>query len=156
MLNQEFVRFADAVRYSTIRRLKAVPAGKENWGISKNAMSFADMAHHLLACDNWLFEKLHNENLQPIRGCKGEGETSDHEEYTRLIEKLIDSGKRRSMLIQKYSDDDMKREIHDSRFGGKVSIWWVIVRGNLDHEIHHRGQIAAYLRLLGDVTGNSI
>ena len=27
-------------------------------------------------------------------------------------------------------------------------MWWIIVRGNLDHETHHRGQIAAYLRML--------
>jgi uncharacterized damage-inducible protein DinB len=36
----------------------------------------------------------------------------------------------------------------DSRFG-EVTVWWVIVRGNLDHEIHHRGFIGAYLKMLG-------
>ena len=33
--------------------------------------------------------------------------------------------------------------------GQEVSVWWIIVRGNLDHEIHHRGQLS-YLRAILD------
>jgi len=40
---------------------------------------------------------------------------------------------------------DWDREVFDERFG-ETTLWWIVVRGNLDHEIHHRGQIAAYLR----------
>jgi uncharacterized damage-inducible protein DinB len=39
----------------------------------------------------------------------------------------------------------------DDRFGGEVTLWWTIVRGNLEHEAHHRGQIAVYLRIVNDV-----
>ena len=46
------------------------------------------------------------------------------------------------------ADVDFSRTMPDPRFGESVSVWWIIVRGNLDHEIHHRGQIAAYLRAL--------
>ena len=38
----------------------------------------------------------------------------------------------------------------DDRFGGDVSLWWVVVRGNLDHEAHHRGQLATLLRIIED------
>ena len=34
--------------------------------------------------------------------------------------------------------------------GKEVSVWWIIVRGNLDHEIHHRGQLSSYLRAILD------
>jgi uncharacterized damage-inducible protein DinB len=30
----------------------------------------------------------------------------------------------------------------------EVTIWWIIVRGNLDHETHHRGQLSVYLKPL--------
>jgi uncharacterized damage-inducible protein DinB len=39
--------------------------------------------------------------------------------------------------------------VFDDRFGCQVSVWWVIVRGNLEHEAQHRGQVASYLRILG-------
>ena len=48
----------------------------------------------------------------------------------------------------------MKSIIYDDRYNDMVSIEWVILRGNLDHEIHHRGQIAAYLRVLQDKSNN--
>lgn len=38
----------------------------------------------------------------------------------------------------------------DQRFGGEVSVWWIVMRGNLEHESHHRGQVAAYVRALED------
>jgi uncharacterized damage-inducible protein DinB len=44
----------------------------------------------------------------------------------------------------------MQSKIYDDRFNDEVSIEWIILRGNLDHEIHHRGQIAVYLRMLID------
>ena len=28
--------------------------------------------------------------------------------------------------------------------------WWLILRANLDHEIHHRGALAVYLRVLNE------
>ena len=36
--------------------------------------------------------------------------------------------------------------------GKEVSVWWIIVRGNLDldHEIHHRGQLSSYPRAILD------
>ncbi len=47
------------------------------------------------------------------------------------------------------SREELAREVFDGRFGGRVRVWWIVVRGNLDHEAHHRGQIAAGLASLG-------
>jgi uncharacterized damage-inducible protein DinB len=46
--------------------------------------------------------------------------------------------------------EKMGTKIYDDRFDKDVSIEWIILRGNLDHEIHHRGQLAVYLRTLND------
>ena len=47
-------------------------------------------------------------------------------------------------------------EIPDERFGGNVSVWWILLRGNLDHEIHTRGQIALYLTLHNECPSGSL
>jgi uncharacterized damage-inducible protein DinB len=72
-------------------------------------------------------------------------------EYGCLLDALDGIGRQRSDFIAGLTDDDLSTIVPDERFPGEVDWWWVIVRGNLDHEIHHRGQIATYLRLLGIV-----
>jgi len=46
---------------------------------------------------------------------------------------------------------DFSQSVSDSRFNGYVSVLWIVLRGNLDHEVHHRGQLASYLRVLQDL-----
>ena len=67
-----------------------------------------------------------------------------------LLQNLFQTGKERENLIERIENKDWNRQIYDDRFNGDVSVWWLIVRGNLDHEIHHRGQLALYLRVLED------
>ena len=140
--------YSNAVRESTLKRLQSIPAGLENWKISMNAMSIADIAKHLVDADMWLFKKLGNNRLEPITGETGTKIICDRREYNAIIEKLRVTGKTRYEKI--LGIDDMSRLIFDSRFNGEVSAFWIILRGNLDHETHHRGQISSYIRVLKD------
>ena len=146
--SKKLSELSDAVRESTLKRLRRVPEGFENWRITSGAMSFADIAQHTIDADYWLFKKLEIRDIGPIKGKAGSIEISDRSQFLKLLEELVQSGKQRTSLISGLSENDLDENIFDSRFGGEVSVWWVIVRGNLDHEIHHRGQIAAYLRAI--------
>ncbi len=75
---------------------------------------------------------------------------NDRGEYESYLAELMVSGERRARLITGLSEQGLARRMFDGRFGGEVSVWWIVVRGNLDHEIHHRGQLAACLRALED------
>jgi len=132
-----------------MKRLRMVPKELENWRVSVNAMSFADVAQHLIDADNWLFDHLRLRNLEPMKGEAGVVKINTREEYQAILDELYSIGRRRSDLLNGFTDEDLEEAIFDSRFG-EVNIWWVIVRGNLDHEIHHRGQLVAYLRVLMD------
>jgi len=140
--------FSKAVRGSTIKRLQLIPSGYENWNISENAMSIADIAQHLVDTDTWLFKKLVNHHLEPITGKAGSTNIRRRSEYDAIIDKLKETGETRYKLI--LGDLDLNQLIYDSRFNGEVTALWIILRGNLDHEIHHRGQLTAYIRVLQD------
>ncbi|MCP3956920.1 MAG: hypothetical protein GY719_03610 [bacterium] len=146
----DLVEFARAVRESTLERLRAVPQGSENWRVSPGAMSFAELAQHLVETDDWMQAKMNDPDLEPILGQAGTVTVTDREQYLALVEALVRTGQRRERLLVSLDSDALQTRIHDARFGGEVSRWWIIVRGNLDHEIHHRGQIATYLRVLED------
>jgi uncharacterized damage-inducible protein DinB len=62
---------------------------------------------------------------------------------------LRQSGEQRARLLLTLTDSFLDSPMSDDRFG-EVTVWWVIVRGNLDHEAHHRGQLALYLRIIQD------
>ena len=146
--SKRLARFSQAVRESTLKRLRLVPEGYENWRISSKAMSFADMAQHLIDADNWLFEKLKIKNLKAMTGQPNLMEIKDRNQYEDLLGDLEQIGDRRSSMLDKITDAELSEMIYDDRFGGEVSAWWIIMRGCLDHEIHHRGQISAYLRAI--------
>jgi len=137
--------FARAVRESTLTRLRRVPPGSENWRIDGGAMSFADLARHIADADHWLFQKLNDPALPAMTGRAHLVEIAARDEYLALLAELEETGRRRAALLESLTADRLSQKLPDERFGGAASVWWIIVRGNLDHEIHHRGQIAAWL-----------
>lgn len=147
---ERLARLATAIRESSVLRLRSVPHGFENWRPSSGAMSFADLAQHLIDADEWLFEKLADPDLPGMKGRPGLATVTGRDEFDAFLERLTSLGAERSTMLADLSSRELAREIPDDRFGGPVSVWWVIVRGNLDHEAHHRGQLALYLRLVGD------
>ncbi|MBD3218308.1 MAG: hypothetical protein GF310_08530 [candidate division Zixibacteria bacterium] len=140
---------SNAVRESSLKRLKLVAEGFENWRAFESAMSFADIAFHLIEADRWLMKKLEVEDLAPIQGRAGAIEILNREDYIALLDQLEATGRERAGLIDDLDEEHLAKMIYDARYGDKVSIWWIIMRGNIDHEIHHRGQLAVYLRLAG-------
>jgi uncharacterized damage-inducible protein DinB len=141
--------WARAVRQSTLKRLRQVPEGRENWRPAAAALSFADIAQHLVDADDWLFAKLADPDIPRMRAVAGSAVVASRAEFEGLLGRLTITGDCRTLTLARMTDEQLARAMPDDRFGGEVTTWWVIVRGNLDHEAHHRGQLAVYLRLVG-------
>lgn len=150
MNNKLLKDFCKAVRNSTIKRLKTVPEGYENWRISKNSLSFAEIATHLIESDDWTIKKINEPTIKSILPEEGSIENCSREQFNTLILELEKCLDRKIKFIDSLDKEKMESKIYDDRFNGEVSIEWIILRGNIDHEIHHRGQIAVYLRVLKD------
>jgi uncharacterized damage-inducible protein DinB len=146
--SQRLADFSNAVRESTLKRLRLVPPGKENWRVSPDAMSFADTARHLIQCDQKMLRKLKNKDRSTMKDNIVIEDLISRDEYDMILAELEDLGARRAEMLADMTEDRFSEELYDDRFGGMVTAWWIIVRGNLDHEIHHRGQIAAWLRTI--------
>jgi uncharacterized damage-inducible protein DinB len=146
---QRLAEFSRSVRESTLKRLLQVPLGKENWSPLSGVMTFADIAHHIGEADRWLFQKLEDPTLSKMAGKAGEAPDVTPEVFQGLVAELRQFGEQRAKLLSTLTDSFLASPIFDDRFG-EVTVWWVIVRGNLDHETHHRGQLAVYLRIIQD------
>ncbi len=150
--SQRLAAWSLAVRESTLKRLSRVQPGIENWRVTPESMSFADVAFHLIEADQWLFDKLAAPSLLPMVGRARTTNISAPDQYAALCANLEAMGRRRADLLESLSPAQLEATVPDQRFGGLVTVRWVIVRGNLDHEVHHRGQVAAWLRAAGIVT----
>ena len=148
MLKEELINFTKAIRQSTLERLSQVPVQYENWKPTTNSLSISEIAQHLIDCDYWLFEKIKNNSLKSILAKANSLIIHKRETYENLLLELEKTQKERVQLIIDLSPEMLFTKIYDDRFKNDVTIWWIIVRGNLDHEIHHRGQIALYLNMI--------
>ena len=144
--------FSLAVRDSSVKRFRTVGFEHANWRPSPNALSIAELVRHIIDADRWLAETLHGYERPRAEATAGFFSVTSEAEWDRLLAQLESAGRERSTLISRLRSTDLDRKMKDTRFGGEVTTWWVIVRGNLDHEIHHRGQLSTYLRLLADAS----
>lgn len=142
--------FTKAVRQSTLKRLLKVPEGYEHWKISKDALSFAEVAKHLIDIDEWLINKIKDPGFKSIETQTAVMKECSHEKFLELIEGLKKSLDEKLNLIQGLGRDELDRKIYDDSYNVEMSIAMLILKRNLDHEIHHRGQLAVYLRVIED------
>ena len=142
--------FCRSIRGSTIKRLELVPEGYENWKVSSGALSFAETAKHIIDLDYWLFEKIKNPNTKSIETETAILKNCNRKEYKELILNLKEILEKKIEIINMFNEVKLKEKIYDDSYDSEVSIAWLILRRNIDHEIHHRGQIATYLRVLKD------
>jgi uncharacterized damage-inducible protein DinB len=142
------IELTNTVRESTLKRLALVPEGYEEWRIAEEKMSVADIVQHLIDCDYWMIEKIRNTGLKAIDGVVNAVHVNSRNEFNILLESFNVSLNNKIEFIRILSDSDLKIEMYDDRFNKEVSIWWIIMRGNIDHEIHHRGQLSAYIQMI--------
>lgn len=145
----EFADYSLTVRDSTLKRLKAVPEGFENWRPHEAALSFADVAHHLRTSDTTLMAWSDTYAIGKNLGRRGLAGAPNRTEYDALVAELEESGFARRKFLDELTDEQWNTVIEVDRITGKESTpFWLLALRFLDHEIHHRGQIALYLTLL--------
>ncbi len=125
MKNTEASRLAElatAVRQSTMKRLRAVSSGHENWRPTQDSLSFADVAQHLIDADEWLFAKLTSPQVASMKAVAGSVVIETRSQYDWLLDRLGQLGTERAQLLATLSEAELERSIPDDRFGGTATV----------------------------------
>ena len=141
--------FSSEIRKLTLKRLEEVPDGYINWRLNNTAMSFAHIVQHLIDVDE-LFFSLVTSKEKPFQWELGTEKPHIHVNkttYKTLIEKLKRFQTERRKIISSFDTSQMNN-LTIKMDGEKMTFWWFIMRKVLEHETYHRGQIAAYLKVL--------
>ena len=81
-------QLSNSARNSTMKRLKRVAEGAENWAIAEGKLSFADLACHILECDKAVLKIFESNSIGKNLGTPGMAGTVDRSGFDPLISTL--------------------------------------------------------------------
>jgi len=143
---EEFIRYWDNVRHRTLKVAELVPADKMEWAPAEGAMTFGDVIRHLAVVERWMF--LENVMGRPSRYASHGRELADGREAILAFLREMHADTLRELAT--LNDADLDRPATTP--AGKPLATWKWLRGMVEHEAHHRGQIYLMLRLCGVAT----
>lgn len=140
---EEFVKYWDNVRSRTLKVAELVPADRIDWAPTDGAMTFGDLIRHLAVVERWMF--VENVFGRPSRYASHGRELADGRDAVLAFLRDLHAESMRELST--LTDADLDRQATTP--GGQPLAIWKWLRGMVEHEAHHRGQIYLMLRLCG-------
>lgn len=137
-----FLEYYENLRGRTLRIVNCIPPDKIDWTHQAGKFTFADLIRHLAASERFMF-------AENVRGKKSAypGHEKDSTGDGDALDYLNKMHKESMEIFRSLTDEDLQKKCLTP---GDVPITtWKWLRAMCEHEIHHRGQIYAYLGMLG-------
>jgi uncharacterized damage-inducible protein DinB len=146
MVTDDLGLLAEQSRKRTIKKLKDIPEGLENWRLNRTTPSFAEITRHLIEIDE-MFLAL------PESGCFiwKKGDINPEKEYTtqefkEMFKNLSEMGKKRKKRILSMSEEDLQVTVENGD-KKKLTMQWFILKHLIQHETYHSGQLSANVKM---------
>ena len=147
-LNTGFLGELKHEAVNTRKMLERVPTDKLSWKPHEKSMTLGRLASHLAELPFWMRATIENAELDfakyPRIPFKGETTEQIVNEYNKRIEEAT--------KILEIATDEQLNAIWTMRNGEKIFFQLprkIVLRNFVfNHQVHHRGQLSVYLRLL--------
>jgi hypothetical protein len=127
-----------------LKRFRCVAPGDEAWRAGPELLSFVDVLKHLGDADEWLLDRLRGGDAAHTEVRPGD---ASPQEWPAQFDRFVELGRQRTVLIRSLTPARLAQPIVDPEVLGPTTVRFLILRGGLDHEIHHRGALQLMLRL---------
>ena len=140
----DFIKYFDSIRRRTMNYICVVPSERLDWAPKEDEFTCADIIRHIIVTEK-MFVRVATEGRWQYESHELEREQSLDE----LIALLEFTHAEAMEMLKQFPDQDL----NEPRFGPKgeghpLKAWrWLMVM--VEHEIHHRSQLAVYLSLMG-------
>lgn len=148
MLNQSFITEIKQEAASTKRILERVPEDKFDWKPHAKSMTLGRLASHVAELPGFLNSILTIDEFDFAKGHYKPTLAKTTEELMNLFQQKLDEV---AETLQNTSDEQMQANftlLNGDHIIVKVPRMVAVRSMALNHLVHHRGQIAVYLRLL--------
>jgi uncharacterized damage-inducible protein DinB len=138
----EFISYFASVRRRTLNYCRSIPPARVDWSPRLDELSFGDLIRHIAATEqmftsvavsgHWTYPGHERERAPTYEAAIAHLEAV-HAEATAALRSL---------------DDEALRQERKALDGSPVKVWRVLML-MVEHEVHHRSQIASHLAALG-------
>jgi uncharacterized damage-inducible protein DinB len=138
-----FLDYFDKVRSRTMRIVRCIPPDKLEWRPAEGKFTLGDLARHIAATERYVFAESAGGGRNRYPGCG----TDLADGYDNVLA-FIDRMHAESLdIFSRLTDADLQKKCLSA--DGHSMATWKWLRAMVEHEIHHRGELYAYVGLLG-------
>lgn len=137
-----FLKYYENLRKRTLKGIECIPPEKMDWTHTAGKFTFADLIRHLAATERFMFA----ETVQNKKSIYPGHEKNLAEGYDDVLQFLNEMHDESMQVFSRLTDEDLQKKCLTPN-DTPITVWkWL--RALAEHEIHHRGQIYAYLGML--------
>jgi uncharacterized damage-inducible protein DinB len=136
-----FIDYYEGIRRRTLHFIDAIPVDRIDWLPIEGEFTFGDLIRHLAATEDMFVDAVVNGKW------KYAGHKSDVKQEREVAIALLQATHREAMIKLGTLSDSALIETCPSLNGTEVKIWRLLM-AMVEHEVHHRSQIAMYLTLI--------
>lgn len=138
-----FLDYFDRVRERTMRVVACIPPEKIEWRAAEGKFTLGDLARHIAATERYVFAECASGGRARYGGCGCEL-AKGYDEVIRFTQRMHNESMR---MFAKVTDEHLQQKCQSA--DGSPITTWKLLRSMPEHEVHHRGELYAYLGLLG-------
>lgn len=139
---QNFIDYFSSIRKRTLNYVCAIPADQINWLPKEGEFTCADIVRHIASGEKMFI------GVVTQGKWKYEGHVGDQESVDELIAHLDQTHRTAMNKLESLPDSELDQLRPALEGSTQVKAWrWLMAM--VEHEIHHRSQLAMYLFLMG-------
>jgi uncharacterized damage-inducible protein DinB len=138
-----FLDYFDHIRERTMRVVACIPPEKIEWRPAEGKFTLGDLTRHIAATERYVFAECASGGRNLYAGC-GSDLAEGYEEVIQFMQCMHTESLQMLALLS----SDQLRQKCQSADGAPIPTW-KLLRSMVEHEVHHRGQLYAYVGLLG-------
>jgi uncharacterized damage-inducible protein DinB len=140
---ESFLDYFEKIRSRTMRLVACIPPDQVEWRAKEGKFTLGDLARHIAAAERNIFAEVVAGGRNCYAGC-GRQFADGYAEVVQFMNRMHSES---MAIFSVLSDADLQRKCITPD-GAPMSTWkWL--RAMTEHEIHHRGELYAYLGILG-------
>ena len=138
-----FLDYFAKIRERTMRVVACIPPDKIEWRAAEGKFTLGDLARHIAATERNVFAECACGGRNRYAGCGPELATG-RDEVVRFMERMHNESME---MLSKLTDEQLQQKCQSA--DGTPMTTWKLLRSMVEHEVHHRGELYAYLGVLG-------
>jgi uncharacterized damage-inducible protein DinB len=140
---QSFLDYFGKIRERTMRVVTCIPPNKIEWRAAEGKFTLGDLARHIAATERNVFAECACGGRNRYAGC-GRELADGYDEVLRFMER---THREATDMLAGLSDAQLQQKCQSA--DGTPMMTWKLLRSMVEHEVHHRGELYAYLGVLG-------